>query len=107
MDIRSPGHLMAFVGVTIDHPTARLETHQHVCSYLERLFSSPPGRPGPGSPKPTAGSSNRAGQLPLKHEHPSANLPVFRLLCGDRFRVAVLPYSSAMIYVMYSVQSQL
>ncbi len=28
-------------------------------------------------------------------------------LCGDRFRVAVLPYSSAMIFVMYSVQSQL
>ncbi len=27
--------------------------------------------------------------------------------CGDRFRVAVSPYSSAMIFVMYSVQSQL
>jgi hypothetical protein len=27
--------------------------------------------------------------------------------CGDRFRVAVPPYSSALISVMYSVQSQL
>ncbi len=30
-----------------------------------------------------------------------------RFLCGDRFRVAVRLYSSAMIVVMYSVQSQL